>query len=40
MIALIITLLLAVTPLTAAAAPPDVMTIVKQMKEIYESSIA
>ncbi len=38
MIALIITLLLAVTPLTAAAAPPDVMTIVKQMKEIYESS--
>ncbi|MBI3301301.1 MAG: outer membrane lipoprotein-sorting protein [Deltaproteobacteria bacterium] len=38
MSALTLALILAVTPLTAMAAPPDVMTIVKQMKEIYEPS--
>ncbi len=36
MTALVIMLVLAVFPVKALAAPPDVMTIVKQMKEVFE----
>ncbi|HJY84246.1 MAG TPA: outer membrane lipoprotein-sorting protein [Candidatus Binatia bacterium] len=36
MTALIVALFLAVTPAVVAAAPPDVMTIVRQMKEVFE----
>jgi hypothetical protein len=36
MIIFVITLMLAVFPVQALAAPPDVMTIVRQMKEVFE----